>query len=153
MIDLLLPMLDHVGCVPIQTIEPLLTAHVMFRTVVPCRTIIVPAAELLGTVRVAVTAPDAEPRLSVWWLPSLSVRVAVAPVGVCVCSVHRTMFVIARDVADAAPSVGVTRVGDVAKTSAPDPVSSLITPANCEDVVAANWERFPVVNATESVIP
>ncbi len=33
---------------------------------------------------------------------------------------------------------GVVRVGDVPNTSAPDPVSSLITPASCADVVAAN---------------
>lgn len=36
------------------------------------------------------------------------------------------------------PNVGVTNVGDVANTKAPDPVSSLITPANCDEVVAAN---------------
>jgi len=41
---------------------------------------------------------------------------------------------------DGVPRAGVTRVGEVAKTSAPLPVSSEITPASCEDVVAANWE-------------
>ena len=34
---------------------------------------------------------------------------------------------------------GVVSDGDVPNTSAPDPVSSLITPASCADVVAANW--------------
>ena len=33
--------------------------------------------------------------------------------------------------------VGVTIVGEVPNTSAPLPVSSLITPANCAEVVAA----------------
>jgi hypothetical protein len=46
----------------------------------------------------------------------------------------------------AEPITGVTRVGDVAKTSAPDPVSSEITPASCDDVVAANWAKVPLVN-------
>ena len=34
---------------------------------------------------------------------------------------------------------GVVSDGDVPNTSEPDPVSSLITPASCADVVAANW--------------
>ena len=41
-------------------------------------------------------------------------------------------------VARAAPRVGVTRVGLLAKTKEPEPVSSEITPANSEEVVAAN---------------
>lgn len=41
-------------------------------------------------------------------------------------------------VAVAAPSTGVTRVGLVANTRDPDPVSSLITPASCAEVVEAN---------------
>ncbi len=40
--------------------------------------------------------------------------------------------------------VGVTSVGDVPKTKAPEPVSSDITPSNCKDVVAANTERLSV---------
>ena len=36
------------------------------------------------------------------------------------------------------PSAGVTRVGLVANTRAPEPVSSEIFPANSADVVAAN---------------
>lgn len=40
------------------------------------------------------------------------------------------------DVASATPKVGVTKVGDVPNTNAPDPVSLLITPANSADVVA-----------------
>lgn len=46
------------------------------------------------------------------------------------------------EVAVATPMVGVVKVGEVAKTAAPDPVSSLITPASCEDVVEANAERL-----------
>lgn len=41
-------------------------------------------------------------------------------------------------VAVATPRTGVTRVGLVANTRAPDPVSSLITPASCAEVVEAN---------------
>lgn len=42
----------------------------------------------------------------------------------------------------------VSNVGDVAKTRAPDPVSSEITPANCALVVAANCANVPPVYAT-----
>jgi hypothetical protein len=40
------------------------------------------------------------------------------------------------------PKTGVTRVGVLANTKAPEPVSSDITPANCNDVVAANTLRL-----------
>ncbi len=43
------------------------------------------------------------------------------------------------------PRDGVTRVGDVANTRLPDPVSSEMTPANSEDVVAAKAESLSVV--------
>jgi hypothetical protein len=46
------------------------------------------------------------------------------------------------------PRTGVTNVGDVANTRDPLPVSSLITPASCEDVVAANCESGLVVKAS-----
>lgn len=39
------------------------------------------------------------------------------------------------------PSKGVVSVGDVPKTRRPVPVSSLITPANCAEVVAANCDN------------
>ncbi len=42
----------------------------------------------------------------------------------------------ATEVAEATPKVGVTKVGEVANTKVPEPVSSLMTPANSEDVVA-----------------
>ena len=45
----------------------------------------------------------------------------------------------------AAPITGVTRVGEVAKTATPVPVSSEITPANSADVVAANTFNLSVV--------
>ena len=45
------------------------------------------------------------------------------------------------------PSIGVTRVGLVANTRLPEPVSSEITPANCADVVAANCPNVPPVTA------
>ena len=51
------------------------------------------------------------------------------------------------DVAVATPSAGVTSVGVFANTSAPVPVSSEITPANCADVVAANCAKLPLVTA------
>jgi hypothetical protein len=40
-------------------------------------------------------------------------------------------------VAEATPNVGVTKVGLVPNTNAPEPVSSLITPASSAEVVAA----------------
>jgi hypothetical protein len=43
---------------------------------------------------------------------------------------------------DGVPNAGVTRVGEVANTKAPLPVSSDITPANCKEVVAANTPRL-----------
>lgn len=51
-------------------------------------------------------------------------------------------------VAVATPRTGVTRVGLVANTRAPDPVSSLITPASCAEVVEANCARVPDVRAS-----
>lgn len=47
----------------------------------------------------------------------------------------------------ATPSTGVTRVGVSAKTKAQLPVSSLITPFNSSEVVAANCDSFPVTSA------
>lgn len=46
------------------------------------------------------------------------------------------------------PRAGVTSVGDVANTNAPDPVSSEITPASCKEVVAANCDKGFVVSAS-----
>jgi hypothetical protein len=47
---------------------------------------------------------------------------------------------------DGVPNAGVTSDGEVANTNAPLPVSSEITPANCNEVVAANTLRLlPVV--------
>ena len=43
------------------------------------------------------------------------------------------------------PSAGVTRVGELANTKAPLPVSSEITPANSLDVVAASADNLSVV--------
>lgn len=51
------------------------------------------------------------------------------------------------------PSNGVVKVGLVAKTKAPVPVSSEMTPASCADVVAANWLRLPPVYATVPPAP
>jgi len=49
------------------------------------------------------------------------------------------------EVAVATPSTGVTRVGEVANTREPLPVSSEMTPANSAEVVAANTEILSVV--------
>lgn len=46
------------------------------------------------------------------------------------------------------PSTGVTRVGLVANTRDPDPVSSLITPFSSSDVVAANCASVHDVSAS-----
>lgn len=43
------------------------------------------------------------------------------------------------------PNTGVTRVGDVANTKEPEPVSSEITPASSADVVAACTDNLSVV--------
>lgn len=43
------------------------------------------------------------------------------------------------------PRAGVTRAGELANTSAPEPVSSLITPASSAEVVAAKAESLSVV--------
>ncbi len=51
----------------------------------------------------------------------------------------------ATEVAEATPKVGVTNVGEVANTNAPEPVSSLMTPANSEDVVADKALNLSVV--------
>jgi hypothetical protein len=56
-------------------------------------------------------------------------------------------------VADAAPNIGVTRAGDVAKTNAPDPVSSDITPFNSKEVVAAKADNLLAVYATVPPAP
>ena len=47
--------------------------------------------------------------------------------------------------ADGVPKAGVTKVGEVAKTAEPVPVSSEITPANSEDVVADKALNLSVV--------
>jgi hypothetical protein len=48
------------------------------------------------------------------------------------------------------PSAGVINVGDVANTSAPEPVSSEMTPFSSSDVVAANWASVPACVATRA---
>jgi hypothetical protein len=68
--------------------------------------------------------------LAVKVLPSATVKVALVAGAV--------MATLLIEVALATPRVGVVRDGEVAKTNAPLPVSSLITPASCDDVVAAN---------------
>ena len=47
--------------------------------------------------------------------------------------------------AEGVPSAGVTSVGELANTSEPLPVSSLITPASSAEVVAAKAESLSVV--------
>jgi hypothetical protein len=51
--------------------------------------------------------------------------------------------------------IDVVRVGAVSKTATPDPVSSLRTPANCADVVAANCDRgLPVTpQVAQAIVP
>ena len=56
-----------------------------------------------------------------------------------------TLPVSVSDVPVAAPITGVTSVGVFANTSDPVPVSSEMTPANSEDVVAARAESLSVV--------
>ena len=49
---------------------------------------------------------------------------------------------------DGVPRAGVTRVGLLANTRDPDPVSSLITPLSSSEVVDANCARVPEVRAS-----
>jgi hypothetical protein len=72
-------------------------------------------------------------------------------------AVIRTLFTL---VAEATPIFGVTRVGEVAKTRDPVPVSSLMTPRSSSDVVAANTlslfavdARVPLVGKVTDVDP
>jgi hypothetical protein len=51
------------------------------------------------------------------------------------------------------PRIGLTNVGVLANTNAPVPVSSEITPASWEDVVAANCAKVLVVRATLIIGP
>ena len=55
-------------------------------------------------------------------------------------------------VAVATPSVGVTKVGVLANTKAPLPVSSDITPSNSNDVVAAKSDNLLLVVANVPVV-
>src|SRR3990167_7742102 len=55
-------------------------------------------------------------------------------------------------VAVATPRTGVTKVGEVARTAKPDPVSSLKTPANWAEVVAEKTDRSLVVKVTVPVV-
>ena len=59
-------------------------------------------------------------------------KVIVFPVLVVITFVDNVGFVID----------GVVRIGDVAKTNRPEPVSSDIVFFSCKDVVAANCERL-----------
>jgi hypothetical protein len=55
---------------------------------------------------------------------------------------------------DALPVVKLVVIaGDVPNTRAPEPVSSEITPASADDVVAANCPNVPVVSATSVIAP
>ena len=92
----------------------------------------VPKATELASVPVKVNV-----LLAVKVLPSAIVKVAVVAGAVMV-----TLLI---DVAVATPNTGVTSVGEVAKTSRPEPVSSEITPASSADVVAANAESLLAV--------
>ena len=54
--------------------------------------------------------------------------------------------------ADGVPSAGVTKVGEVPKTSRPEPVSSEITPASSAEVVAAKSDNL-FVNIANVLVP
>jgi hypothetical protein len=61
----------------------------------------------------------------------------------------------ARDVPVAAPSTGVTSVGVFANTATPVPVSSLMMPRNCAEVVEANCDNgLPVTpHVAQAIVP
>ena len=77
--------------------------------------------------------------LAVRVFPSAIVKVALAAGSV--------ITTLLTDVADATPRVGVVRLGLVANTRDPEPVSSEIMPANCDEVVDANCAKVPPVVA------
>ena len=94
----------------------------------------VPIASVLPSVPVSVRV-----LLAVKVLPSATASVLLVAGAV--------IAILLMLVAVATPRTGVTRVGVLAKTKAPVPVSSLTTPANSADVVAANAERLSDVVA------
>ena len=114
-----------------------------------------PAAPPVPIFKVFVVAVAVAP------VPRLYVLAPVEPVPiltVCAEAVLPTLSVVAApnaftvvavvlNTANVALSVTTLVVNDglVLKTNKPVPVSSLITPANCADVVEANWLKFPVV--------
>jgi hypothetical protein len=69
------------------------------------------------------------------------IRNAVTPTPVPV-TLPTGILQLVRSPEDGVPKAGVTRTGDVANTKAPLPVSSDMTPANCNEVVAANTLRL-----------
>lgn len=94
--------------------------------------------------------PDAE-SVTVWLVASDVFAIVWLPVFVPVTDPFRVPLVIVAPlivVAVAAPSTGVTRVGLVANTRDPEPVSSLITPFNSSEVVAANCASVHEVSAS-----
>lgn len=77
--------------------------------------------------------------------PSAMVKVALEAGAV-----MATLFM---EVAVATPRVGVTKVGEEANTNVPEPVSSEITPANSEEVVAAKALSLLVVYTPFVTVP
>ena len=62
--------------------------------------------------------------------------------------VELSPVILLNDVPVATPKTGVVRVGEVPKTSAPEPVSSEIIPASSAEVVAARAESLSVVTTS-----
>ena len=87
--------------------------------------------ELPGSVMVVLSVPvKANVLFTVSVFPSAIVMVALVAGAV-----RATLLML---VALATPRLGVVKLGDVANTKEPEPVSSEITPANCAEVVDAN---------------
>ncbi len=111
-------------------------------------TFIVPELKVLVPVTVSVlpkviAVPLAAGPVKV--VPSISVRVAdVAG------AVKDTLLI---DVAEATPKTGVTSVGVSLNTAKPDPDSSLSTPRNSAEVVAANTDNLLATYATVPPVP
>jgi len=85
------------------------------------------------------------------WSPVLVPETDVVPVTASVGVEDPENVIPLSDVAVATPMFGVVRVGEVPNTSAPDPVSSEMTPANWAEVVEANADRLFAVRATVPV--
>lgn len=123
--------------VPDDTVPMLFGVTVYPFVIVAVFPVVTTVDDVLGNVIVVESVPaSVKLLLAVNVLPSAIVR--VDPVAG---AVRVTLLIV---VAEATPSVGVTNVGDVAKTAAPDPVSSVKAAARLADEGVPRNVAMPV---------